>query len=643
MATTKTIVIDPVTRIEGHLRIQAQAVPDGKGGGTITNPGLSASTMVRGVEAILKGRDPRDAWAFTQRICGVCTVVHGLTSVRAVENAIGIKVSKNADYIRNMMIGAQYVHDHVMHFYHLHALDWVDVVSALKGDPVKTGAFAKLNYPSYKPNNNKLPDAAYFQGIINKLNGLVNRGQLGLFANGYWGHPAYKLRPEENLLLVSHYLEALGWAREVVKLHAIFGGKDPHPNLVVGGMACTLSDNQGAINEDAGGTSLNTAGFATVKTVVTKMKAFVDQVYLPDVILLAKKYPEWANFGATVGNFLSFGEFPDPTRVKKEFADGAIDYPNRYVFPQGVIWANAINTLVPFHQDQVTENVAHAWYRGSNVGEHPAVSVTSLNYTGPKPDQGLNPDGTSKYMLDETQKYSWIKSPRYQDEPMEVGPLAHVLIMHARGGTTKAQPTDKLVRSYVQRFWTNPAAKGGLGLALNQLNTTLGRIFSRMLETKIIADQMAGRPADPTAGTKAYAGWHQLYYNNRSGRYWNPETFNRLENPAAWPTNPVGFGFTEAPRGALGHWIKIDPATSMIEKYECVVASQWNAGPRDVGGTPGPYEEALMGQVLADLNRPLEVLRTIHSFDPCIGCAVHILDPDGEPLSRVEVNHSFRC
>lgn len=643
MATTKTIVIDPVTRIEGHLRIQARAVPDGKGGGTITDPGLSASTMVRGVETILKGRDPRDAWAFTQRICGVCTVVHGLTSVRAVENAIGIKVSKNADYIRNMMIGAQYVHDHVMHFYHLHALDWVDVVSALKGDPAKTAAFAKLNYPTYKPNNGKLPDAAYFAGIIAKLNGLVSRGQLGLFANGYWGHPAYKLRPEENLLLVSHYLEALGWAREVVKLHAIFGGKDPHPNLVVGGMACTLSDNQGAINEDAGGTSLNAAGFATVKAVVTKMKAFVDQVYLPDVILLAKKYPEWANFGATVGNFLSFGEFPDPTRVKKEFVDGAIDYPDGYIFPKGVIWANAINTLVPFYQDQVTENVAHAWYSGSDVGEHPAVSVTSLNYTGPKPDQGLNPDGTSKYMLDETKKYSWIKSPRYQDEPMEVGPLAHVLIMHARGGTTKAQPTDKLVRSYVQRFWTNSAAKGGLGLAYNQLNSTLGRIFSRMLETKIIADQMAGRPADTTAGTPAYAGWYQLYYNNRSGRYWNPETFKRLENPVAWPTNPVGFGFTEAPRGALGHWIKIDPATSMIEKYECVVASQWNAGPRDVGGTPGPYEEALMGHVLADLNRPLEVLRTIHSFDPCIGCAVHILDPDGEPLSRVEVNHTFRC
>jgi hydrogenase large subunit len=449
------------------------------------------------------------------------------------------------------------------------------------------------------------------------------------------------LRPEENLLLVSHYLEALGWAREVVKLHAIFGGKDPHPNLVVGGMPCTLSTTQNG--GDGRGTSLNAAGLAIVKTAVTRMKAFVDQVYLPDVILLAKRYPEWANYGATVGNFLSFGEFPDPTRVKKEFSDGAIDYPDGFIFPRGVIWVNAINTLVPFHEDQVTENVAHAWYQGSNAGEHPSVSVTQLQYTGPLPDQGLNPDGTSKYMLDETKKYSWIKSPRYQNEPMEVGPLAHILIMHARGGdTATAQPTDKLVRSYVQRYWTNPAAKGGLGLAYDQLNSTLGRIFSRMLETKILADQMAGRPADSTAGTSAYAGWYQMYYNNRTGPYWNPETFNRLDNPVAWPTNPVGFGFTEAPRGALGHWVKIDPATSMIEKYECVVASQWNAGPRDAGGTPGPYEEALTGHVLADLNRPLEVLRTIHSFDPCIGCAVHILDPDGEPLVKIAINHAFR-
>ena len=608
---TPNVIIDPVTRIEGHLRIQAYAIPDGKGGGTIKDPGLSASTMVRGVEQILKGRDPRDAWAFTQRICGVCTVVHGLTSVRAVENAIGIKVSKNADYIRNMMIGAQYVHDHVMHFYHLHALDWVDVVSALKAIPANTASLSAKNNPNYKPNNGKLPDAIYFQNVLDRLNGLVHRGQLGLFANGYWGHSAYKLSPEENLLLVSHYLEALGWAREVVKLHTIFGGKDRNPNLVVGGMPCTLSSNTGPVSEDKGGTSLNTAGLAIIKKSVDTMKTFVDQVYLPDVVLVATKYKEWADYGATEGNFLCFGEFPDPALVKKEFVDGAIDYPAGYVFPPGVIWADNLNGLFPFDESKVTENVAHAWYSGSDAGAHPSVGSTVLNYTGPAPD-------SASYMLDESKRYSWIKSPRYNGQPMEVGPLAHILMMHARN----TLDTDKQVRTGVAQYWT-----GALKLGFDQLNSTLGRIFCRMLETKIIADQMAN--------------WYQRYEANKAGAYWNPNTFTRLTQPKSWPKS-VGFGFTEAPRGALGHWVKINPTTYMIDNYQCIVASQWNAGPRDAKGIEGPYEHALVGHVLADVKKPLEVLRTIHSFDPCIGCAVHIVDSEGQPLVQVEVNHSYR-
>ena len=636
------VIVDPVTRIEGHLRIQAEATPDGKGGGVITRPGLSSSTMVRGIERILQGRDPRDAWAFTQRICGVCTVVHGLTSVRAVEHAAGIKVPKNADYIRNMMIGAQYVHDHVMHFYHLHALDWVDVVSALSADPTRTAALARINNPSYKPNNGALPNAAYFQGVLEKLNGLASRGQLGLFSNGYWGHSAYKLSPEANLLLVSHYLEALAWAREAVKLHAIFGGKDPHPNLVVGGVPCTLSDNPGPIDEDAGGTSLNSAGLAVVKKAAATMQAFVNQVYFPDVVFLAKKYRQWANYGATAGNFLCFGEFPNPATVKTELVDGAIDHPAGYLFPQGVIWADAPGVLAPFEQKKVTENVAHAWYLGSDVGEHPSIGTTDLYYDGPLPDQGKNPDGTSKYMLDESERYSWIKSPRYAGQPMEVGPLAHILTMHARGGIpARALATDKLVRSYVQKYWTNAASLGGLGLPFEKLNSTLGRIFCRMLETKIVADQIAGRAADSDAGTPAYPGWYRLYYNNRTGAYANPKAFARLKQPSLWPVK-VGFGFTEAPRGALGHWVKINPTSGIIDNYQCVVASQWNAGPRDLTGAPGPYEEALQGHVLADLKRPLEVLRTIHSFDPCIGCAVHIVDPDGAPLVQIDVNHGSK-
>ncbi|MFZ1829075.1 MAG: nickel-dependent hydrogenase large subunit [Candidatus Competibacteraceae bacterium] len=612
MANTPNVIIDPVTRIEGHLRIQAYAIPDGKGGGTISSPGLSASTMVRGVEKILQGRDPRDAWAFTQRICGVCTVVHGLTSVRAVENAIGIKVPKNADYIRNMMIGAQYVHDHVMHFYHLHALDWVDVVSALKANPTLTAELAKANNPIYKPNNGTLPNAAYFQNVLNQLNsGLVSRGQLGLFSNGYWGHSAYKLSPEENLLLVSHYLEALGWAREVVKLHTIFGGKDPHPNLVVGGMPCTLSSNTGPVSEDKGGTSLNTAGLTIIQNSVAKMKTFVDQVYLPDVVLVAKKYKEWADYGATEGNFLCFGEFPDPALVKKEFTDGAIDYPAGYIFPPGVIWKGSLNALIPFDESKVTENVAHAWYNGSDAGAHPSLGATVLNYTGPVPDN-------ANYMLDESTRYSWIKSPRYDGRPMEVGPLAHILMMHARN----TLPTDKQVRSYVEQYWT-----GALGLEFGKLNSTLGRIFCRMLETKIIADQMDV--------------WYRAYYANKAGAYWNPAAFTRLAQPSSLP-NTVGFGFTEAPRGALGHWVTINRTTGMIDNYQCIVASQWNAGPRDKSNVEGPYERALVGHVLADVTKPLEVLRTIHSFDPCIGCAVHIVDPDGQPLVQLDINHAYR-
>jgi hydrogenase large subunit len=614
------VIIDPVTRIEGHLRIQAYAKPDGKGGGTIQSPGLSSSTMVRGVERILQGRDPRDAWAFTQRICGVCTVVHGLTSVRAVENAAGIKVPKNADYIRNMMIGAQYVHDHVMHFYHLHSLDWVDVASALTANPAATATLAARNNPTYKPNRGALPDAAYFQTVLNSLNsGLVNRGQLGLFSNGYWGHPAYKLSPEQNLLLLSHYLESLAWAREVVKLHAIFGGKDPHPSLVVGGMPCSVSTNTGAISESRGGTSLNAQGFATVQTAVTRMQQFVNQVYMPDVLLLASVYKDWTKYGATAGNFLSFGEFPDPSLVRNEGVDQAMDYPAAYVLPQGVIWAGRPTTVVPFDPAAVTENVAHAWYVGSAQGMHPSQGTTLLNYTGPQPDS------PATYILDEGSQYSWIKSPRYQGQPMEVGPLAHIMIMHGRN----TQPTDKLVRSLVDTHWTR-----GLGLSFGQLNSTLGRIFARMLETKIIADQMAGRAADTVAGTTAYAGWYSIYYAARSGKHFNANAFAMV----AAAKNKVGFGYTEAPRGALGHWIQIG-ADGMIANYQCVVASQWNAGPRDGNGTAGPYEFALTGHVLANLQKPLEVLRTIHSFDPCIGCAVHILDPDGESLVQVDVKH----
>ncbi|MDD5034257.1 MAG: nickel-dependent hydrogenase large subunit [Methylococcaceae bacterium] len=621
MAAQHNVIIDPVTRIEGHLRIQAVAeeVKDASGNTLyheIKTPGLSSSTMVRGIEIIMKDRDPRDTWAFAQRICGVCTVVHGLTSVRAVEDAIGIQVPANADYIRNLMIGAQYVHDHVMHFYHLHALDWVDVVKALSASPSATAALAKTNNPNYFPNNGKLPDATYFQNVLNQLNGLKARNQLGLFSNAYWGHPAYRLTPEQNLLLVSHYLEALAWAREIVKLHAIFGGRDPHPNLVVGGMPCTLSSNRGPVGEDSGGTSLNDAGFQTVQNVIKKMQSFVDNVYFLDTVLVAGIYKDWANYGATAGNFLCYGEFPDP-------AKGGIGNPANFLLAQGVIegftsGTTALNLgqlLKPFDPAKVTENVTHAWYQyttASAVDLHPYAGETTLAYDGPQPDQ-------PGYMLDENSKYSWIKSPRYAGKAMEVGPLAHVLMMHARGSLTM----DKTVRTLVGQYWT-----GALKLEFAQLNSTLGRIFSRTLETKLIADAMQG--------------WYTALFNNKSGAYFNPAAFDILKNNAAWAGDRRGFGFTEAPRGALGHWVNISKATGKVANYQCIVASQWNAGPRDgkLTPVPGPYEQALQGHRLFDPKQPLEVLRTIHSFDPCIGCAVHIVDPEGESLIQVNLNHA---
>ncbi len=262
------IVVDPVTRIEGHLRLEVE-VKDGK-----VVDAYSSGTMVRGFELILKGRDPRDAWAFVERACGVCTTVHALASVRAVENAVGITVPPNAELIRNLMFCAQYLQDHVVHFYHLHALDWVDVVSALKADPKKTSELAQSisKWPKSSP--------GYFSDLQKRLTTFVESGQLGIFANGYWGHPAYKLPAEVNLIGVAHYLEALEWQKEIVKVHTIFGGKNPHPNYLVGGVPCSININE--VN------AINAERLAHVAKLFEDAKTFVEQVYIPDLLAIAR-------------------------------------------------------------------------------------------------------------------------------------------------------------------------------------------------------------------------------------------------------------------------------------------------------------------------------------------------------------------
>jgi hydrogenase large subunit len=573
-AATERIVVDPITRIEGHLRIEARM-----DGNTIAEA-YSSGTMVRGIEIILRGRDPRDAWAFAQRICGVCTLVHGVTSVRAVEDALKYPVPYNAELVRNLMIASQYVHDHVMHFYHLHALDWVDVVSALSADPAATATLAQSlsNWPRSSP--------GYFADTKAKVKRFVEQGQLGIFAKGYWGHPAYKLPPEANLMAVAHYLDALAWQRDVAILHAIFGGKNPHPHFLVGGVPNPIE-----LNSDS---AVNTKRLTQVQEILHRCREFVDQVYVPDLLAIAGFYKDWAQWGEGVGNFLTYGDFP---------GKGGMADLKGLMIPRGAILNRDLSQIheVDLHKDEeVEEFVAHSYYdysAGKTVGRHPYVGETALNYTGPKPPY---------QQLDVSQSYSWVKSPRWKGNVVEVGPLARVLMLYASG---HAQ-TKELVEGTLRK----------LNVPVTALFSTLGRTAARGLETKIIADAMQG--------------WYdQLVANIRAG---DTKTHNeQMWDPRTWPKSARGAGFMEAPRGGLGHWIVIDDGR--ISNYQAIVPSTWNSGPRDAKGQPGPYEAALVGTPMHDPRQPLEILRTIHSFDPCLACAVHVTDPSGSELCQVKV------
>jgi [NiFe] hydrogenase large subunit/hydrogenase large subunit len=564
------VVVDPVTRIEGHLRIEAEVE-----NGLVTNA-WSSSTMFRGIEIILQGRDPRDAWAFTQRICGVCTTVHAIASVRAVEDAVGAIPPDNARLLRNLIMASQYVQDHVIHFYHLHALDWVDIVSALSADPTATASLAQ-SISNWKESSPK-----YFAGVKERVAAFVQRGQLGPFANAYWGHPAYKLPPEANLMAVAHYLAALEWQREFIKVHALLGGKNPHPqSFLVGGMATPVDPGSQA--------ALNIHTVAALRKLLEGAKAFVDQVYIPDVLAVAPFYEDWAGIGAGVGNYLVYGDFP--------LTDGknAPQY-----FPGGVIRAKNLGKVEAFDPAKVTEQITHSWYTypgGDAADLHPSKGVTRPAYTGPKPPYER---------LDTSAKYSWLKSPRYDGLPMEVGPLARMLVGYGSGHEEIKKAVDGVL--------------GALGVGPEALFSTLGRIAARAIETQLLVHKM---------GT-----WiEELAENMGRGelRIHDSEKWA----PSSWPKDTAGAGFHEAPRGALGHWVHIEHGK--IKNYQCVVPSTWNAGPRDMKDAPGPYEASLIGTPVANPEQPLEILRTIHSFDPCMACGVHVVDPKGREYARVKV------
>ncbi|SMF97742.1 hydrogenase large subunit [Methylomagnum ishizawai] len=580
----KRVVVDPVCRIEGHLRVEVNLDAN-----NVIRNAVSTGTMWRGLEVILKGRDPRDAWAFTERICGVCTGTHALTSVRAVEDALGIAIPENANSIRNLMQLCLQVHDHLVHFYHLHALDWVDVVSALSADPKATSELAQSISPW------PLSSPGYFRDLQSRLKKFVESGQLGPFMNGYWGSPAYKLPPEANLMAVAHYLEALDFQKEIVKIHTVFGGKNPHPNWLVGGMPCAINlDGVGAVG------AINMERLNLVSSIIDRTIEFVEQVYLPDIKAIASFYKDWQYGGGLSSTcVLSYGDIPEKAN---DYSAGNLLLPRGAIVGGDLSKVHAVDMRDP---EEIQEFVTHSWYRydDEQKGLHPWDGVTVPNF-----ELGPNFKGTKTDIkeLDEAAKYSWIKAPRWKGHAMEVGPLARYIVGYAQGNPEFKEPTDKLLKD--------------LGLPLNALFSTLGRTAARALECEWAAYKMR-------------YFFDKMIANIKTG---DLATANIQKwEPSTWPKQTKGVGFTEAPRGALGHWVHI--ADGKIENYQCVVPTTWNGSPRDPKGQIGAYEASLMDTPLAKADEPLEILRTIHSFDPCLACSTHVMSPEGEEMARVKV------
>ena len=580
----KRVVVDPVCRIEGHLRVEVNL--DDK---NVIRNAVSTGTMWRGLEVILKGRDPRDAWAFTERICGVCTGTHALTSVRAVEDALKIQIPENANSIRNIMQLNLQVHDHLVHFYHLHALDWVDVVSALKADPKATSTLAQSisKWPLSSP--------GYFRDIQNRLKKFVESGQLGPFMNGYWGNPAYKLPPEANLMAVAHYLEALDFQKDIVKVHTIFGGKNPHPNWLVGGVPCAINlEGTGAVG------AVNMERLNLVKSIIERCIEFTEQVYIPDLIAIAKFYKGWLYGGGLSGkNVMSYGDIPDKAN---DYSAGNLLLPRGAIINGDLSKVHEIDLKDP---EQIQEYVAHSWYKypDETKGLHPFDGVTEPSFV-----LGPNTKGSKTNIkeLDEGGKYSWIKAPRWRGHAMEVGPLARYIIGYAQGNKEFKEPVDALLKE--------------LDAPVTALFSTLGRTAARGLECQ-------------WAAHKQLYFFDKLMANLKAGDL-NTANIEKWE-PSTWPKEAMGAGFTEAPRGALGHWIKIKD--TKIDNYQCVVPTTWNGGPRDHKGQIGAFEASLMDTPVAKADEPLEILRTLHSFDPCLACSTHVMSPDGQEMTSVKV------
>ena len=553
------IVIDPITRIEGHLRIEVEVDDE-----NIVTEAWASGQLFRGIETIIKGRDPRDTGLIAQRICGVCTNSHYRASISAVEDAYKMTLPKNAEIIRNLVSLSLFVQDHIVHYYHLHSLDFVDIVSALEADCKKANEVAKEHH-SYPYRSS----VGHFEAIKEKLSGFVGAGRLGLFSKGYWGHDAYRLSPEENLIHMSHYLDALRVQRELSKAIAIFGGKTPHPQyLVVGGVSCVAD-------------MLNPQRINDFMFIIKDTRDFIERAYIPDMKMIVHAYKDdiKAGHGRGSGNFMCSGGY--------QFAKASV------LFEDGVIYGHDFKNVEPFDDTHITEEASRSWYEDEAPTSPYKQSTTPL-YTD------LNEDGTLK----SEGKYSWIKAPRYQGKPMEVGPLARMLVAYLKRSI--------VIRPYMEAFMKDT------DMELLDFSTTIGRNAARAIEAQVCADYLFNFVSDMIENIK--------YYDEET---WGKYIFEQL------PTKAQGRGIFEVPRGVLAHFVKIEDAK--VVNYQAVVPTTWNASPKDANNVRGPYEESLIGIKLTDTKNPLEILRVVHSFDPCLACAVHIIDTKGKELSNYKI------
>ena len=566
----KRIIVDPITRIEGHLRIEVEIDEN-----NVIQKAYSSSTLWRGLETIVKNRDPRDAGFLMQRICGVCTYSHYRAGIEAVEDALGIVPPLNAKLTRSLMNQSLFMHDHVVHFYHLHGLDWVDVVSALNADEGKASkeAFKYSEYPIATGEND-------LKKVKHRVKEFVERGQLGPFANAYWGHKTYRLSPEQNLILLSHYLKALEIQRDLAKLMALFGGKQPHPqSLTVGGVTCIMD-------------LMDPSRMGEYLTLFKKGAEFVNEAYQADVLMVAGAFKDEPSVTQQAGvmNFMAHEEM----QLNR----------TEYLFDTGFILNGDLSKVFGINEDLITEEATHSWYE-DNEPLHPYEGKTNPKYTGLRDMDtiGANGEKVHSKVVDEKGKYSWIKSPRYDGKAMEVGPLACILISYAKGNEKIVPLVDDFL------------AKTGLPKAA--LFTALGRTAARMIQAKAIAKY----------GLEAF---YALIENLKVDQY--TYTSYKIDKNKEYRGRFIG----DVPRGMLSHWIRIK--NGVVENYQAVVPSTWNAGPIDAKGQMGPYEASLVGLKVADITQPLEIIRIIHSFDPCIACAVHVMDKKGNDLGTYKVD-----